>query len=87
MWRRLFDALIYSQGPAAAAAAGKRGGEEENTKLFDHFKRRGLTRKRLGEEKKKEKPDYSGCGGSDEDLARALRETSLITQGNVPRLD
>ena len=65
MWRRLFDALIYSQGPAA----GKRGGEEETTKLFDHFKRRGLTRKRLGEEKKKEKPDYSGCGGGSDDSA------------------
>ena len=72
MSRRLFEALIYSQ--ASAAAAGKSGGEEETTKLFDHFKRRGLTRKRLGEEKekKKEKPDYSGCG-------------SLITQGKCPR--
>ena len=67
MSRRLFDALIYSQGPAAVAA-GKRGGEAETTKLFDHFKRRGLTRKRLGEEeKKKKKPDYSGCGGSGSD--------------------
>ena len=65
MSRRLFDALIYSQGPAAVAA-GKRGGEAETTKLFDHFKRRGLTRKRLGEEKKK-KPDYSGCGGGGSD--------------------
>ena len=79
MSRRLFDALIYSQDSAAVAAAGKRGGEDETTKLFDHFKRRGLTRKRLGEEKEKKKPDYSGCGGG--------REMSLITQGNGLRLD
>ena len=78
MSRRLFDALIYSQGSAAAVAAGKREGEEETTKLFDHFKRRGLTRKRLGEEKEKKKPDYSGCGGGGE---------GLITQGNGPGLD
>ena len=72
MSRRLFDSLIYSQ----ASSPAREKGEEETTKLFDHFKRRGLTRKRLGEEKekKKEKPDYSGCG-------------SLITQGKCPRLD
>ena len=33
--------------------------KEETTKLFDQFKRRGLTRKRLETEKK---ADYSGCG-------------------------
>ena len=38
--------------------------KEGPTKLFDPIKRRGLTRKRVGDdEEKEEAEDYSGCGG------------------------